>query len=238
MTATDRFKAGDIVRCGSGVSALFRYEGTHNAGRLYGMHVLGGAHSAADDTFFMLQPASAEDIEFCRQKRPEWFATDAAALQALALRCEATTSPSRLLDFEIHIAAVEDAVWPVVERDGRVSNPNSRMSDYVRIYRDVIDADDQDFEFPRYTRSLDAAVLLVPEDWYWQVGRTTSFCGWAKIYATHPDHGEKDRNEFYSNCEHWKPIQIPPINCLLACALRARASDAYQRALRRKATGQ
>lgn len=76
MNATDRFKAGDIIRYGSGVSALFRYDGTHNAGRLYGSHVLGGVHGAADDTFFALQPASAEDIEFCRQKRPDWFQVD------------------------------------------------------------------------------------------------------------------------------------------------------------------
>jgi hypothetical protein len=144
-------------------------------------------------------------------------------LRALALRCEAMTTPSRLLDFEIHIAAIKDELWPVIERDGRVSNPNSRMSDYLRIYRDVIDADDQDFEFPRYSGSIDAAVLLVPKDWFWQVGRTTSFCGWAKVYECHPDHGEKDQNEFYSNCEHWKPARIPPINCLLACVLRARA---------------
>lgn len=89
------------------------------------------------------------------------------SLLALALRCETLTAPSRLLDFEIHIAAVEDAVWPVIERNARVSNPNSRMSDYLSVYRDVIDADDQDFEFPRYTRSIDAAVALMPCGWTW-----------------------------------------------------------------------
>jgi hypothetical protein len=151
------------------------------------------------------------------------------ALEILALQCERATSPSRLLDFKIHIAAVEDAVWPVVERNGRVSNPNSRMSDYLAIYADVIDADDQDFDFPRYTGSIDAALLLVPDEWFWQVGRTSSFCGWARVYETHPDHGEPDKNEFGSRCEYWRPLQIPPVNCLVACALRARASRAFQR---------
>jgi hypothetical protein len=46
--------------------------------------VLGGAHSATDLTFFTLQPASAEDVAFCRQKRPEWF--------VVQLRFEATAA--------------------------------------------------------------------------------------------------------------------------------------------------
>ncbi|MCK1684284.1 hypothetical protein IVA87_34085 [Bradyrhizobium sp. 147] len=69
----ERFKAGDIVRYGDGVSALFRYTGTHNCDRLYGVHVLGGIHSACDMMFYDLRPASAEDLAFCRLYRPEWF---------------------------------------------------------------------------------------------------------------------------------------------------------------------
>lgn len=75
--AVERFKSGDIIRYGSGVSALFRYEGTHNAGRLYGSHVLGGAHGASDALFFDLRPASPEDILYCKLQRPEWFASPA-----------------------------------------------------------------------------------------------------------------------------------------------------------------
>jgi hypothetical protein len=88
--ATERFKAGDIIRYGSGVSALFRYDGTHNAGRLYGSHVLGGVHGASDLNFFDLQPASAEDIEFCRNTRPEWFAVELRvdARQAAAIKAK------------------------------------------------------------------------------------------------------------------------------------------------------
>ena len=74
--AAERFKVGDIVRYASGVSALFRYEGPVNVGRLYGTHVLGGAIGASDQTFFDLQPASAEDIAFCKDKRPDWFPAD------------------------------------------------------------------------------------------------------------------------------------------------------------------
>lgn len=69
----DRFKPGDIVRYAAGVSALFRYTGTHNCDRLYGEHVMGGVGSGCDMIFFDLRPASAEDLAFCREQRPEWF---------------------------------------------------------------------------------------------------------------------------------------------------------------------
>lgn len=72
--AAQRFKAGDIVRYDHGVSALFRFEGTVNCGRLYGTHVLGGAHGAADRLFFDLRAADEADLAFCRTHRPEWFA--------------------------------------------------------------------------------------------------------------------------------------------------------------------
>ena len=68
---------------------------------------------------------------------------------------------SRELDFRIHIAAVNDAIWPVHDRLGRVTNPDYRMSDYLRDYDEVINSDDQDFDFPRYTESIDAALVLV-----------------------------------------------------------------------------
>jgi hypothetical protein len=75
--ASERFKSGDIIRYGSGISALFRYEGTHNQHMLYGSHVMGGVHGSSDQMFFDLQPASAEDIEFCKAQRPEWFSAPA-----------------------------------------------------------------------------------------------------------------------------------------------------------------
>lgn len=77
--APQRFKAGDIVRYADGISALFRYSGTHNCDRLYGDHVMGGVGSGADLIFTRLAPASAEDLAFCREQRPEWFAEPAEA---------------------------------------------------------------------------------------------------------------------------------------------------------------
>lgn len=74
IPAPQRFKAGDIVRYSNGVSALFRYSGTNNCDRLYGDHVLGGAHSACDMIFTRLEAASEADLAFCRERRPEWFA--------------------------------------------------------------------------------------------------------------------------------------------------------------------
>lgn len=88
----------------------------------------------------------------------------------LLARVQAATGPSRVTDFELHIALVGDAIWPATDIRGRVTNPHSRMSDYLAAYRDVIDDDDQDFDFPRYTASLDAALSLVeralPGCWY------------------------------------------------------------------------
>lgn len=86
------------------------------------------------------------------------------AVAGLIARLEALAKPSRVADFEIHLACVGDPVWPAHDMRGRVTNPNSRMSDYLKTFRDVIDADDQDFDFPRYTGSVDAALTAVSED--------------------------------------------------------------------------
>lgn len=91
-------------------------------------------------------------------------------ITALLERVEKATEGSRVLDFELHIQLVEDAVWPVRDPAGRMINPDSRMSDYLALHRDVIDSDDQDFDFPRYTTSIDAALALVERElpgWGW-----------------------------------------------------------------------
>ena len=94
-SAVKRFKSGDIIRYGSGVSALFRYDGTHNCGSLYGTHVLGGVCGASDQTFFDLQPASAEDIEFCKSHRPEWFDVGAESSVDIVQRLQVYNSDWR-----------------------------------------------------------------------------------------------------------------------------------------------
>jgi hypothetical protein len=105
-------------------------------------------------------------------------------LLALAGRVAAATAASRVLDFEIQIAVFGDAIWPATDMQGRITNPNSRMSDYLAIYRDVIDQDDQDFNFPRYTASLDAAMTLVPEGYYWTVDQRIDH--WTAVF-NNPD---------------------------------------------------
>lgn len=125
-------------------------------------------------------------------------------LTALADRVQALTSACREMDEAITLALNPQQVTRHIQ-SGEIIN------------------------VPEWTRSLDLVVTLVPENWYWAVGRTSLFCGWAKVYQTHPDHTIEDENEFFANCEHWQPVQIPPLNCLLACVLRARASKAYAR---------
>ena len=75
---------------------------------------------------------------------------------------------------------------------------------------------------PRYTASIDAALTLVPDGWYWRCGKTTSFQAWAVVNRTHPDHCEPNKDEFFANRDHWKPIWTPVL-ALCAAALRARA---------------
>jgi hypothetical protein len=80
------------------VSALFRYEGAHNAGRLYGTHVLGGAHGASDAMFFELTPATEADMVFCKAQRPEWFAQACAKEPPHEPLCTAAREAIRIAD--------------------------------------------------------------------------------------------------------------------------------------------
>lgn len=82
-------------------------------------------------------------------------------MKELIEKLEAATEGGRLLDFEIQVA-IEDRIWPSRRMNGTIINPNAKMSDFLEACRDVIDADDEDYDFPRYTTSLDAALTLVP----------------------------------------------------------------------------
>lgn len=77
---------------------------------------------------------------------------------------------------------------------------------------------------PHWTGSLDAAVKLVPEGWFWRVGRTSLFPGWANVHATHPDHGQPGENEFHFHSESYHNPAAPPVVCLVICALQAYAA--------------
>jgi hypothetical protein len=79
--------------------------------------------------------------------------TDPATLLALADRCEQAAGPDRELDCYIH-----------APREGRNIKPE-RWIETVRVYSHMV---------PRYTASLDAAVMLVPEGWIYELGRGES----------------------------------------------------------------
>lgn len=85
-------------------------------------------------------------------------------------------------------------------------------------------ADEEEEIAACYTASLDQAVKIVPTDWYWQVGYTTSFQAWANVYKMHPDHTIDDVDEFKSNRPHYDTRKWTPVLALLHAALRARAS--------------
>jgi len=75
---------------------------------------------------------------------------------------------------------------------------------------------------PAYTASLDAALMLVPDGWYWRAGRTSAFQAWAGVNRYHPDHCDKN-DEFFAKREYWEPSWTPVL-ALVSCALRARAT--------------
>jgi|ERR1700761_4058 len=128
----------------------------------------------------------------------------------LAATCETATGSLRVLDFEIHIEAIEDGIWPTMDRHGRIINPDAKMSDYLAAYRSVIDSDDQDFDLPRYTASLDAALTLVPEGYDYIIEHTN---GGLTICAR-VGHNDPDKNSWGET----------PALALCAAALRARAA--------------
>jgi hypothetical protein len=111
------------------------------------------------------------------------------ALADLAARCEKATGPDRELDAEIYVAL--DA-----NRENRDALAiNGAVGSWV----------------PDFTASLDAAMTLVPEGWYWQVGQGNH--AWAAVYENPiPPAMRVD------------PIAATPALALCAAALRARAA--------------
>lgn len=77
---------------------------------------------------------------------------------------------------------------------------------------------------PAYTASIDAALRLVPEGWFWRVGHTLLYRAWAGCYRTHPDHGEPGRNEFNWHRGHWEQLKTTPAMALCIVALEAQRS--------------
>jgi len=69
---------------------------------------------------------------------------------------------------------------------------------------------------PAYTASLDAAVTLVPEGWYWRAGHGVLWAGWAHLNRKHSDHCDRDD-------EHSAHAETPAL-ALCTASLRARAT--------------
>jgi hypothetical protein len=64
---------------------------------------------------------------------------------------------------------------------------------------------------------LDAAMTLVPEGWYWRVGHSTLYAGWASTNRLHPDHCNPGDETFAK--------AATPALALCAAALRAIAKE-------------
>lgn len=69
-----------------------------------------------------------------------------------------------------------------------------------------------------FTSSIDAAITLVPGDWFWKVGYSTLHDGWANVYRTHPDHADRDD-------AHFSEASSPALALVAAC-LKARSIGA------------
>ena len=125
---------------------------------------------------------------------------------SLIARLEAASEGSRELDRAIHLVVFAD----FIKERGMVEDGDGwRDPQYGAI------APPQD-----YTTSLDAAITLVPKGWFWRVGRTSIYAGWALVHKTHPDHGEPGRNEF-----GWsKATGTTPVLALCIAVLKARSA--------------
>ena len=138
-------------------------------------------------------------------------------LTELAERVQALTQSSRVVDFEIQIAVFGDAIWPATDMQGRITNPNSRMSDYLATYSDVINQDDQDFNFPRYTASLDAAMTLVSEGHLWTMDSWSDYDWSVGIWFY--------RKGTWRISSNKNRTSKTPALALVAASLRARAAS-------------
>lgn len=69
----------------------------------------------------------------------------------------------------------------------------------------------------RYTASLDAVLGLLPEGWFWRVGHSTLYGGWAHLNRKHPNHCDVG-DEFSANA-------ATPAIALLIAILKARGIE-------------
>lgn len=120
------------------------------------------------------------------------------------------------------------AIREIVERLERAEGPNFRLEQEIMwAVRNVPERHRSDHDKPpAYTSSLDAAMTLVPEGWFWRVGHTTSYQAWAFVNRCHPDHADKGDEHSFKR-EHWEPKSTPALALCIA-ALRARLASGAQ----------
>lgn len=70
---------------------------------------------------------------------------------------------------------------------------------------------------PEYTASFDAVLRELPEGWFWRVGHSTLYGGWAHLNRKHPNHCDVG-DEYSANAE-------TPAIALLIVILRARGIE-------------
>jgi hypothetical protein len=137
----------------------------------------------------------------------------------LAARCESATGPDRELDLEICLATL------VVLQKLDPSKITDLVADkddagWVLYSYEGMDCTD---EVMAFTGSIDAALSLVPEGWFWRCGRTSAFQAWAGVNRLHPDHCDKS-DESFARREYWEPTWTPVL-ALVSASLRARAAQ-------------
>lgn len=124
---------------------------------------------------------------------------DRAKLEALLNRVVKATGPDRELDHLVHDQAVE----PI---GSRMYNTKENGGSFIAA--DVV--------APSYTASIDAALALVERvlpGWFWRVGHSTLYAGWATVYREHPNNTTGDG-------EHFAEAKSAPL-AILAALLKA-----------------
>lgn len=143
-----------------------------------------------------------------------------ADLADLITRLQAAEGPDRGLDAEIacHVRYLPDNApgWLRNWAGSFAPLPDYKPGQIAAMHTDGRAG--VNWASPAYTGSIDAIRLaLLPKDWFWQVGQTSIFPAWAKVYATHPDHGERGINEFVWKREIWEPPSTPELAFCIAC---------------------
>lgn len=128
----------------------------------------------------------------------------------LAARVEAATGPDRALDADIELVLHPELVvlpWARV-------NFQCGKAPY---YEDTSDPDALNVVFPAvYTRSLDAALTLVPAELWWRVS----------VVAGRPSANVRTGSIISPGTKEWEGHAATPALALTAAALRARAEEA------------